>query len=110
MCVRAASFQESEKSRAKKAWKGPEGVKQVESTDPANGQNEREESQAKASFHEWNASNQETNVRRQPRKGANSRMGSMRPWPQNLQVRGSWLEPVIFWNQSRNFNFRMVGK
>lgn len=82
---------------------------EVESTDPANGHDERQRSQAKAFLQEWNMLNTDKNDKRQPKTGPNSRTGNIKPWPQNLQMRGSSLEPVIFWNQSRNFNLRMAG-
>jgi hypothetical protein len=82
---------------------------EAESAHPENGQDKKEGSQAKANFHELNTSSQEMSFKRKPRTGGNSRMGNISPLPQNLQMRGSSSEPIIFLNQSRNFNFRMMG-
>ena len=109
LCFGAVSCQEAADLRRKKMPQRPETRDQIDSTDPANGQTGKEGSQAKAFLQEVKRSRKEVRLRCQPCRGGSSRIGNIKPFPQNLQMRGSSSEPVIFWNQSRNFNFRMIG-
>lgn len=82
---------------------------EAESTLPAAGPGQPRRGQAKAFFHEVKTSRKEMSFRRQPRTGPNSRMGNIKPLPQNLHRRGSSSDWVICLNQSRNFNFTIAG-